>query len=78
MATVINNPSNESSGAGTILGIIVAIILIALLFIYGLPALRGSGTANTAGNSNTPGASASVDVNLPGATSGNASGSTGQ
>jgi hypothetical protein len=61
MATVINNPSNEGSGAGTIIGIVVAIILIALLFIYGLPALRGSSTGTTA----TPGASANVDVTLP-------------
>lgn len=56
MATVINNPS-EGSGAGTIIGIVVAIILIALLFIYGLPALRGGDTPT--------GGSANIDVNLP-------------
>lgn len=63
MATVINNPSDNGSGAGTVIGILVALILVALLFIYGLPALRGgasTGTPNT-----TPGASANIDVNLP-------------
>jgi hypothetical protein len=57
MATVINNPS-EGSGAGAIIGIVIAIILIALLFIYGLPALRG-------GNAGTPGPSANINVDLP-------------
>lgn len=62
MATVINDPS-EGAGAGTIIGVVVAIILIALLFIYGLPALRGTNTP-------TPGASANIDVNLPSGNSG--------
>lgn len=57
MATVINNPG-EGSGAGTIIGIVLAVILVALLFIYGLPALRGS-----AAPAATP--SANVDINLP-------------
>lgn len=68
MATVINNPS-EGSGAGTILGIVVAVILLALLFIYGLPALRGSGNNKAA-------PSASIDVNLP--SGGNNNGGAGQ
>jgi hypothetical protein len=44
MTTVINNPGNDSSGGGTglIVGVIIAIVLIALFFMYGLPALRGS------------------------------------
>lgn len=74
MATVINNPNDSGSGAGTVIGILVAVILIAVLFIYGLPALRG-GSTPTAGT-NTPGASASVDVNLP--TSGGTGAGTGQ
>ena len=64
MATVINNPSDNGSGAGTVIGILIAIILIAVLFIYGLPALRGSSPTTSTANT-TPGASASVDVNLP-------------
>lgn len=72
MATVINNPG-EGSGAGTIIGIVVAIILLALLFIYGLPALRGTG-----GGTDAP--SANVDINLPNGVNGNggAGGGTGQ
>lgn len=58
MATVINNPSEGGSGAGTIIGVVVAIILIALLFIYGIPAVRGGGGT-------APDASANIDVNLP-------------
>lgn len=56
MTTVVNNPG-EGSGAGTIIGIIVAIILLALLFIYGLPAIRGGG--------GTAAPSADIDINLP-------------
>lgn len=66
MATVINNPSDGGSGAGTIIGIVIAIILIALLFIYGLPALRG-GAAPSGGG-------ASVNVSLPSGDSGGTGG----
>lgn len=66
MATVINNPS-EGSGAGTIIGVVLAVVLIALLFIYGLPALRGTGNP-------TPTPSANIDVNLPGANTGGGTG----
>jgi hypothetical protein len=69
MATVINNPSNEGSGAGTIIGIVIAVVLVALLFIYGLPALRGTDT--------TPAPGASVNVTLPTGSSGDG-GDTGQ
>lgn len=61
MATVINNPS-EGTGAGMIIGIVVAVILIALLFIYGLPALKGDGASNTP--------SANINVQLPSANDG--------
>ena len=51
MPTVINNPgSSESSGMGTglVLGIIVAVIIVAaLVFMYGLPALQGQPQDNT-------------------------------
>lgn len=63
MATVINNPT-ESSAAGTIVGLVIAVLLIALLFIYGLPALRGSAPASN-------GPSANIDVNLPTGNTGN-------
>lgn len=70
MATVINNPS-EGSGAGTILGIVVAVIIIALLFIYGLPALRGTGSTQPAGTN--------INVELPSVNTGGGEGSgTGQ
>lgn len=63
MATVINNPPSEGSGAGTIIGLVLAVIIIALLFIYGLPMVRG--TNDTA----APGAN--VNINLPTGSSGN-------
>lgn len=65
MVTVINNPGeNSSTGAGVIIGIVVAIILVGVIFIYGLPALRGS-----ANNSGTP--STNVNVTLPTGNGGN-------
>lgn len=64
MATVINNPGDNSGGAGMIVGLVVAVIIIALIFIYGIPALRGTGT--------TAAPAASVNVTLP-----SASGNTG-
>jgi hypothetical protein len=57
MATVINNPTSEGSGAGTIIGIVLAVIIIALLFIYALPRLRGTAAPASP--------SASVNVTLP-------------
>lgn len=49
MTTVINNPgegsNNNGPGMGIILGVIIAIIFIALFFVYGLPALRGTNQA---------------------------------
>lgn len=69
MATVINNPGETreiretDSGTGLIVGTIIALILIALFFIYGLPALR-SNTGAPATPNNT---SINVEFPTPGA-----------
>jgi hypothetical protein len=46
MTTVINTPGSgnngDNSGLGMIVGILIAVIAIALFFIYGLPAMRGN------------------------------------
>ena len=58
MATIINNPAgggenSSDSGLGFILGIVIAIILIILFFVYGLPYLRRSqGPAPTISSTN--------------------------
>ena len=47
MTTVINNPSNGESAdsvTGFIAVIILLIVLVALFFMYGLPAIRNSET----------------------------------
>mgnify|MGYP001608311920 CR=1 FL=1 len=48
MATVVNNPSESSSGMGFLLGMIVLVVMVFLLFFYGLPLLtqatRSAGT----------------------------------
>lgn len=58
MTTVVNNPGNtDGTGAGLVVGVILAIAVIALLFfVYGLPAIRGTEPATPAANT--------VDVNL--------------
>lgn len=60
MTTIINTPpsvDSADSGLGLILGIIVAIMLFALFFIYGLPYIR---------NNSTPKAeSVNINVQLP-------------
>lgn len=61
MTTTINNTGEGGGGAGMILGIVIAVIIIALLFIYGLPALRGT-TATPTTSSDT-----NINVTLPGA-----------
>ena len=60
MATIINTPgtTQESSGAGMILGILLVAILAIAFFVYGLPQLRGRTPA-----ANNPGIN--LDVNLP-------------
>lgn len=41
MSTIINTPSSEGDSAmGLIIGLVVAAIVIALFFLYGLPAIR--------------------------------------
>ncbi len=43
MTTVINTPGGQSdSGFGSVLGVILAIALVVLFFVYALPALRGN------------------------------------
>ncbi len=80
MVTVVNTPpgSGESdSGVGLIVGIILAIVVIALFFIYGLPALRNS--AQPVPQDNNRDINIDVDLpNVPGDTSGGSgSGGTG-
>lgn len=62
MTTVINTPgnSNSDSGFGLVFGIIIAIGLVVLFVIYGLPALRR----------NNGGDNLNVNVTLPGNDSG--------
>ena len=69
MATIINNPSDRSdrvddsgSGAGLIVGIIFGIIIIALFFMYALPAIRNNSATTNQPNPN----SVDVNVQLPG------------
>lgn len=59
MTTVINNPGNgesSDSGIGIIIGVIILLLVVGgLFFVYGLPAIRGSGVAPQNG---------SIDVNV--------------
>ena len=60
MTTVINTPpagDNGDSGAGIILGVIVAIVIIVLFFVYGLPAIRGA--------NNTEPRTTNINVQIP-------------
>lgn len=60
MTTVINNPGGEGgSGVGIIVGVVLAIAIIAIFFIYGLPALRNN---NGGTNINVPD-KIQVDIN---------------
>ena len=55
MATVINNPDTDAgSGAGLVIAVIVGILIIALFFIYGLPALRNNDQGGTNINVTVP------------------------
>lgn len=57
MTTIINTPpagDNSGSGSGLIIGAIVAIVIITIFFVYGLPAIR-SALAPQGG---------SIDINL--------------
>lgn len=60
MATVINNPApsdNSGGPVGIIIALIVLLVLGYLAFVYGLPALRQSGTPQI----NVP---SQIDVNV--------------
>ncbi|MDO8594917.1 MAG: hypothetical protein Q7R93_05430 [bacterium] len=57
MTTVINTPPTQESsdsGVGILLGVIVGLVLIALFFVYALPAIRGTEAQK----------SDSIDVNI--------------
>lgn len=61
MTTIINTPptgESADSGLSLILGIIIALILVALFFVYGLPAIRANNVAPEANDVN-------VNVELP-------------
>jgi hypothetical protein len=74
MATIINNPTpgvsnatpvdREDRGMGFVVGLILAILLLVLLFAYGLPALRGTRTGNDAAPSANINVPEQVDVNV--------------
>lgn len=58
MATIINNPGEAregSSGVGIVVGVLVAVILVGLFVVFGLPAIRGGTPAPSNGG---------VDVNV--------------
>lgn len=58
MTTVINTPpsaESSDSGLGLVLGVILALILVALFFVYGLPAIRNNNAVPQNGN---------IDVNI--------------
>lgn len=44
MTTIINTPggSNDSSGVGLIMGLILAVVVIGLFVYFGLPMIRGT------------------------------------
>jgi hypothetical protein len=42
MTTVVNNPGNNNGSSGVWIAVLV-IVIIALVLIFGIPALRGSG-----------------------------------
>ncbi|MBA3732869.1 hypothetical protein H0W91_00660 [Patescibacteria group bacterium] len=63
MTTIINPGTNDNNGgAGMVIGVIIALVLIALFFVFALPAIRK-------GNSG----SANINVTLPAGTTGGSS-----
>ena len=73
MTTIVNTPpsgDSSDSGLGLILGVIIAIALIALFFVYGFPVLRQS--------NNQPNGTNIITIPVPGPTGATgATGSTG-
>ena len=60
MTTIVNSPRDSAdSGLGMVFGVLLAIGIIVLFLIYGLPAIRG--------NNGSEGIN--IDVNLPEGTS---------
>ncbi len=57
MTTVVNSPAQSDSGAGIIIGTIIALLVIGAFFIYGLPALQGRDVA--------PAKDTTINVQLP-------------
>jgi hypothetical protein len=77
MPTIINNPNGENSdsGAGIIIGTVVALLVIVLFFVYVFPGLRAGQQAPAQQN---PGGSLDIDITTPAPTTGgNNSGGTG-
>ncbi len=73
MATVINNPGggdSEGVGVGMIVGIILAVLVIALLVIYGIPTIRDEQATPQQPETN-------INVTIPNPTSGTNSNGTG-
>lgn len=58
MATIINNPSdgdgNVKGSGGMIVGIVVAIILLVVFFLFILPAMRSANRSSGTTNINVP------------------------
>ena len=65
MNTVVNNPNTGSDGSGawTVVGIIIGIIVVLILLYYGVPALRNTPPAED-------GTGVNVNVTLPKGTGG--------
>lgn len=57
MATVINNPSDNSGGSGILIGIVVAALFMVVIFVYGLPLIMK--------DDNTQKPSAAINLELP-------------
>ena len=69
MTTIINTPpqpaERSESGAGIVLGVIVALVLVAIFFIFVLPALRGSYAAPSSGYTAPTGGNVNVNLQAP-------------
>lgn len=63
MATVINNPSDNSGGSGILIGIVVAALFMIVIFVYGLPLIMKDDTTKNPG--------ASINLQLPAGDNGN-------